>query len=736
MPEAGDVYTGGNLYQELPLPIRTKGRTKGFLCILLLLLLLNLPGCALTGLLPAKSIAPAPNASASDPQVSASGTASSRGDAPSAAIPIRSEADLQTARRQRRNGELAAALSLYREIAAGREPSPQVLFELGQVELEIGQAPAAYQTVERLMARIPNGPLQQRALLLQSAIDLALGRWESVLQSTDVAGAADGLADLAILYRAEAMMGAGKPDQAKLQLTRRELVESTNRVLLERAGNLAERAGDHALAAELYLRGSKYPTWTMERSKLIGLAAAAFDKAGQADKAVEQYRRLVETYTWMKVGKQAGERLVQLGGLTAYHHGLLDLNYESQEEARAALKEETGAYTEAAQRLLAQLDEGNAWQKANDAATADAYQSFRSQYPKSAMAGEAWFQEGLAHYVAGRPAAALNTWEEAATSATGDNRARLLLWSGKALNQLSRESEGRARLQEAAGTKPAGYYTVRARDLLANVIGWPGLGTGAIGEQRQEEQLPAQPTPTPSSDTDMEKRVRRGLGFLALGMRREAAAELDGLIAESQDTAFLLRLAEELTAQELWSSAARAAARIAALSAGKTVASSPVAVRSLAYPTAYPDLVCSHSAKNNLDPLLLLALIRQESAYDPFALSVSDARGLAQVIPSTGRGIASALGRQGFGPDDLHLPVVGIEFGAYYLGDQLKRFNGDAFQAVAAYNSGAGPVPRWASPDPDLFVERIDYSQTRDYVRGVYLHHAIYRSLGRGSICP
>jgi soluble lytic murein transglycosylase len=218
-------------------------------------------------------------------------------------------------------------------------------------------------------------------------------------------------------------------------------------------------------------------------------------------------------------------------------------------------------------------------------------------------------------------------------------------------------------------------------------------------------------------------------------MRAEAAAELDALIADADNPAFLVQLADTLTTRSLWSSAARAANRAAGLLPAKTLAGAPLAVRRLAFPAAYSDLVCAQSAKYGVDPLLLLSLIRQESIYDPLAISVSDARGLTQVIPATGRGIAANLNRQGFAPADLFRPAVSVEFGAAYLAENLKRFGGDAFKAAAAYNAGPGPVPRWATSDPDLFVERIDYSQTRNYVRGVYTHHSMYRSLERELSC-
>lgn len=98
------------------------------------------------------------------------------------------------------------------------------------------------------------------------------------------------------------------------------------------------------------------------------------------------------------------------------------------------------------------------------------------------------------------------------------------------------------------------------------------------------------------------------------------------------------------------------------------------------------------------------------------------------MIPSTGRGVAAALGMQEFEPADLFRPAVALEFGAYYLGVQLGRFR-DPLLALAAYNAGPGNALRWAalerSTAADL-AESIDFTETRAYVQVIfdaYLHY-------------
>jgi soluble lytic murein transglycosylase len=125
--------------------------------------------------------------------------------------------------------------------------------------------------------------------------------------------------------------------------------------------------------------------------------------------------------------------------------------------------------------------------------------------------------------------------------------------------------------------------------------------------------------------------------------------------------------------------------------------------------------------------------VRQESQFSATARSSANAIGLSQVVPPTGREIARALGRSDYRTDDLVRPVVSVEFGMYYLADQLETYRGQIYPALAAYNAGGGPVNRWirefGTEDVDLFAELVPYPETHHYIQVVYENYRLYRRL-------
>ncbi|MFZ5876811.1 MAG: transglycosylase SLT domain-containing protein [Nitrospirota bacterium] len=138
-------------------------------------------------------------------------------------------------------------------------------------------------------------------------------------------------------------------------------------------------------------------------------------------------------------------------------------------------------------------------------------------------------------------------------------------------------------------------------------------------------------------------------------------------------------------------------------------------------------------AEDRVDPFLIAGLIREESVYDPRALSPVGAIGLMQLMPETGRRVAREVGLSGFAVEQLYTPDVNLTLGVRYLADLLDRFSGNEAYAVAAYNAGPEAVTRWLEAGPprsiEEFIEEIPFAETRGYVKRVLRSSWLYRGL-------
>jgi soluble lytic murein transglycosylase len=148
------------------------------------------------------------------------------------------------------------------------------------------------------------------------------------------------------------------------------------------------------------------------------------------------------------------------------------------------------------------------------------------------------------------------------------------------------------------------------------------------------------------------------------------------------------------------------------------------------YPFPYYSSVSNWAGQRNLPPTLVMGLIRQESRFEAEILSRSGAVGLMQIMPDTGRWIAS---KQGISNYSLKNPEHNIEFGTWYFSYTHQEFSNNSMLAIASYNAGPGAIGRWVKSrgigDPDEFVEQIPYDETRGYVYRVFANNWNYLRL-------
>jgi soluble lytic murein transglycosylase len=360
-------------------------------------------------------------------------------------------------------------------------------------------------------------------------------------------------------------------------------------------------------------------------------------------------------------------------------------------------------------------------------------------YPRSTQAHIALTQAGMHYYQSGQRDQAIQAWQLLGDGATGWDSAEGRFWAGTALVQAGRGAEAGAQLQAAVSAAPQSFYGMRARELLKQTTeGATPLASGPSDEEQRAvtawiASWAGAAPPELAAEVAQNANVVRGRELGRLDLRNEARDEwFAARDAWNDDPLRLWHLALQAHNADQPYVALKAAERIVALSSDKRLTpQTPTGLLRLIYPTPYARVVEREARQFAIDPRLIYALLRQESLFNPDATSWVGARGLGQVMPATGAGIAQNLQVENYSPDLLYRPAVSIRFAAHYISHQLRAFDNSILAAASAYNGGPGNAARWLenTADPDLFAELIDYRETRDYVKIVYGNWGMYQML-------
>lgn len=293
------------------------------------------------------------------------------------------------------------------------------------------------------------------------------------------------------------------------------------------------------------------------------------------------------------------------------------------------------------------------------------------------------------------------------------------------------------------------YFALRATDFAADVPPFSAKNDIALPDDPEagraeaevwlSEQLTAVGETVPDGELgglsdELAADPQRIVGekLWQLGMLEEAKAELEAVRESYAGSALAnYQMARYFSRLGLFRSSIIAAASMLN-QIGATVYDAPIYLGRLSFPVYYADLIMPLAGRYGYDPRLQFALVRQESLFESFARSGAAAQGLSQVIPDTGAWIAQRLAWPDFENEDLYKPYVGLNFGAYYLSQQLEMFDGHIAAALAAYNAGPGNAARWfatAGDDHDRFVDTVDFPETRLYIERIYEGFNAYRHL-------
>ncbi|MDQ7840469.1 MAG: transglycosylase SLT domain-containing protein [bacterium] len=592
------------------------------------------------------------------------------------------------------------------------------------------------------------------AALLRAGTTGAASEAASILRST-APSAPPRLRGRMLALLGEAEMALGRPAQAVVALQAASVLRPGDPEVWLRTGGAAASAGRQDLARRAYARAAwSFPGHGAEvrarkaLSALLGRPVRTGDidaesrllrgrrlaQDGEWEQAAVEFRAVVTAATLSASRSVAGEAWYRLGEI--YMHSDQRAAHDAFRRAARNGRNTAGAWywaaltarrvgltaqaREAASALLRSAPAGfwvaRFWLDAGRRAESDRrgieatahYRRAIAAAPGSGEAAEARWRLGWVALGAGRHVDAEAAFREAARIAPWRSEAaRAWYWAAKTLEARGQRSgDVGALLRMVAEQYPLTFYGQRARARL-------GLPTPV---------LPAAPPSTPDASASTaatpthEELARLGQDADA----SEAAEDSLGARPGRRDLRVVRFLAETYgRLGEVRRSVAHAEEALAGGVRDQTA-------WRLAYPKAYWPAVAPAAQAAGIDPLLLLALVREESRYDALAISPARAVGLAQILPTTAKAMT---GDPSLTVHRLKDPATNLTLGARYLRLQLDRFDGDMRLALAAYNAGPGAARRWRNldTDPDYFIEKIGYAETRAYVRRVLGSYGVYR---------
>lgn len=606
------------------------------------------------------------------------------------------------------NAALAANRSLVPELIL-REKLAQILINLGRVDDAIAQYDAILSVAQNAPYRALIELYAAQALLNNGRVGESTARAQRIL---------DNYSTTASAYPAmQILLNNGVSVPSDLQ------------------GRIAYNQGEYAEAITAF---NTYTTRVIDvPAEMYLLLGRAYRAVGNDDAAVVAFQTIINQYP----GDPAfGEALLEQGR-TRFLAGDIP-------EAISTYLNIADTYGYLSDAAAEALWRAGYLYGTNDqpARSREVFTRLAQEYPN-----DEWAVNGL--FLAASAAVKSQNWSAAeqlygriaAISTDPEDQAAAYMWGGRLAQMQGNPAGASDALAQAIALAPSSYFAARAVDIqLGRTPFAPPSGyqfefdaqtqradaeawlRSTFGITQQGDLAPLSP------ELANDPRMIRGNELWQLAAYDEARVEFDALIDEARETGNVLasyQLAVYLRDIGAYYSSIFAAADVI-IAAGVTTLDAPPYIAQMRFPAYYVDVI--QDVAPQIDPLLMLSLIRHESLFNTTATAAAGEKGLTQVIPGTAQYIANQLQWPDYQHSDLFRPYAGISFGAYYLDEQLRRFDGNAIAALAGYNAGPGRAIDWralSGGDPDLFMTAITIDTTRLYVQRIYTNYNTYRAL-------
>ena len=621
---------------------------------------------------------------------------------------------------------------------------------IGDAQLALGQTDSAIASYNQAAADTARG-LAVRERLAQ--VTAATGRTaDAVAQYDALLKAATSEADGAEIafQAAQIVVAAGDMQNGLVRMmqifnnypNQPEAYEAMN-VLLQNHVELDNIAraqvaydyGDYQEAIDALNAFTEAHTVDQIPASLLLLLGQAYAQIGNVQAALTSFQTILDHYTTdplfgdalLNQGQARAINNDSAGAVEQYMH-IADV-YDYLDQAPEALWRAASLYSQANQPEQARA----------------VIDRLADKYPQTSQAKDGLFLAAALAYNAGDVRVAQRYYSELSVKTTGEAQATAYFWVGKLALQNGDQKTAADALAQAVQAAPDSYFAARARDIAMNLTPFAApkavqfdfdeAAQIALAEDWLRETYDiAQPGSLAalSSDLQADARLVRGRELLDVGEFDEAVAAFDNLVDANKENALAsYQLAIYFRGIGAYKDSVVAASYVIRNANIGTLDAPPYIAR-LRYPAYYLDLVQAASARYQIDPLLLLALMRLESLFDTYATGRAGEKGLMQVTSSAGQQIAAQLNWANYQHSDLYRPYAGIEFGANYLAEQLARFNGSIPAALVAYEAGTGRAQSWldlSGGDPDQFMAAVDLDSARQYVQNVYSYYSVYRTL-------
>jgi soluble lytic murein transglycosylase len=346
------------------------------------------------------------------------------------------------------------------------------------------------------------------------------------------------------------------------------------------------------------------------------------------------------------------------------------------------------------------------------------YQDFPRKHPQSALREQAAWRLAWMHYLQANYSQAHDAFKHIATGIGARNyNTAGLFWQARTAERLGRLEKAKQIYRNILSAEDDSYYMEPAARALRRMGEMVNVTRPARGNFSSDA--------TPPRSRNISFHLSRAKKLAEFSLHDLAVVELDEIKNQmGGDSALRMTLIQEYVRNRGFDRSVKLADQLYDPSGE---------LKHYSYPLAYWETVQKNAVKRGLDPYLVLALVRQESLFDPQALSPASAFGLMQLLPSTAGREAKQMGLPSPASEKLYDPDFNIMLGTQHLKGLLQIYSNNVVKAVAAYNAGKKAVDRWGRKlselDQEEFIERITYSETRLYVKLVLRNYWIYKNL-------